>query len=359
MTKFILRRLVQAIPTFFGVTLLSYLIMVLAPGDPVSIMSFDPEMRQETRERLALALGVNDPWIVQYLRWLVGDDWMRWDSDGDGVADGSVIIPLDVNGDGIPEPPGERRGILRGDFGRSFEYFDNPLNLIMDFLPATLELNVMVLIVSITIGIPLGVLAAIRRGSIFDQIVRVMAVIGNAVPDFWMSFILLLVFGPPLLDLLPMGNRCPIESFREPCPPIYLRLHHMALPVFVLSLGAIAGYSRYMRASMLDTISSDYVRTARSKGLSSRAVWFKHALRNALIPIATFLGPTITGLLGGSVVVEQIFSWPGIGRFLLDSTISQDYPVIMALVVIGAVLTIMGYLLSDILYAVFDPRIRY
>jgi peptide/nickel transport system permease protein len=341
MTKFIIRRLLQAIPTFFGITLISYLIMTAAPGDPVSLLTFDPNVTIEEKERLAERLGTNDPWPLQYIRWLIGDDWMTFDTDGDGVAD----------------ERGDRYGILRGDFGQSFKYKEDTLSLIGNFVLPTIELNIAVLIVGAGIGVPLGIVAAVMRGSTFDSATRVGAVIGQSVPDFWMGFILIMVFGRPILDLLPMGGRC--APTRGGCPPIYDRLEYLVLPTAVLALGLIAIYSRYMRASMLETINSDYVRTARAKGLTNRMVWFRHGARNALIPLATFLGPTITSLLGGAVVIESIFAWPGLGRLFLDSITAQDYPVVMAAVVIGSVATILGYILSDVLYAVFDPRIRF
>jgi peptide/nickel transport system permease protein len=356
MTRYIIRRLLQSIPTFFGITLISYFIMVAAPGDPVSLLTFDPSIRPEHRARLAVELGVNDPVYIQYLRWLLGDDWMRWDSDGDGVSDQSFLIPLDADGDGVAEPPGRRLGILRGDFGRSFRYRENPLKLIGDYLPATIELNIAVITVTLTFGIPLGIFAAIHRGKWFDNSSRVLAVLGSSVPIQWLGLILIIVFGPQMLDLLPMGGRC--APVRGGCPPIYGRIEYLLLPTFVLAVGGIAGWSRFMRASMLENITSDYVRTARSKGLPNRIVWFKHTARNALVPMATFLGPTLVSFLGGSVITETIFSWPGVGRFLVQSISGQDYPVIMAEVVIAASLTILAYLLSDILYATFDPRIR-
>jgi len=357
MTKFIIRRLLQSIPTFFGVTIIAFLIMVAAPGDPVSLLSFNPTTRPEQRAILAAKLGVSDSVPIQYLRWLLGDDWMRWDSDGDDIADGSFLIALDTNGDGINEPPGDRYGILRGDFGRSFTYKQDPLTLIGQFLPATIELQMVVLTVSITIGIPIGVLAAIWRGGFFDNITRILAVIGNAVPDFWLAFLLIIFLAGPGLGLFPSGGRC--APIRGGCPPIYQRLSYLVLPASVLIVGAIAGWSRYMRAAMLETISSDYIRTARAKGLSNTNVWFKHGLRNALIPVATFLGPVLVGLIGSSVIIERIFSWPGYGRLTLTAVTAQDYPIVMASVVIGALLTILAYLISDVLYAVFDPRIRF
>jgi peptide/nickel transport system permease protein len=347
MTKFLIRRIFQAIPTFFGITLLSYMIMVAAPGDPVSILSFNlreqsgnANMNETEKQALEHRLGVGDPFYLQYIRWLIGDDWMWFDTDGDGEMD----------------THGESYGILRGDFGKSFKFRENPLKLIGERLPATIELNLMVIAVVLSIGVPLGILAAIYRSGWFDNSTRVVAVIGDAVPSFWMGFMLLLVFAFSL-HLLPTGGRC--APVRGGCPPLYARVEYIILPTFVLALGGIAGWSRFMRASMLETINSDYVRTARAKGLTNRRVWFKHAARNALIPMATFLGPTLVSFLGGAVIVETIFSWPGIGLFLISSLTSQDYPVIMASVVIGAVLTIIGYLISDVLYAVFDPRIRF
>ncbi len=340
MIKFIIRRLIQSIPTFFGITLLSYLIIVAAPGDPVAMMTFDPKISPETRQLMAERLGVNDPWPLQYVRWLVGDDWMRFDSNGDGIRD----------------EPGTRLGILRGDFGQSFRFKEDPLKLISERLPATIELNIATLFISLFVGLAIGVLAAVWRGGKFDSATRILAVVGDAIPEFWLGFMALMIFSAPLLGLFPLGGRC--APTRGGCPPIYDRLEYLILPTIVVSLGGIAGWSRYMRASMLENINSDYIRTAKAKGLSDRVVWFKHGLRNALIPMATFLGPTFVSLLGGSVIIENIFSWPGVGLLLFQSLTSQDYPVIMASVVIGAVLTMIGYMISDILYAVFDPRIR-
>ena len=401
MTRYIIRRLLQAIPTFFGITLLSYIMIVLAPGDPVSTLFFRPDMSPETRADIEDRLGVNDPLPVQYLRWLAGDDWMTVDEvtwhrieleDGSGgwLLDNMVTFDEETQTysltasrqpyrDGPEESAeitgrvrnsqsfevvetstlkikGENKGILRGDFGTSFSLDQSPLKLIMERMPASIELNLAVLLVSVFLGVIIGVLAAIWRGTAFDQATRVLAVIGDAVPSFWLSFLVILAFASPGLGWFPMGDRC--AYVRGGCPPIYERLEYLVLPTLVLALGGISAWSRYLRAAMLENINSDYIRTAKSKGLPGRTVWFKHALRNALIPMATFLGPAFVGLLGGSVVIEQIFGWPGIGRLTLTALTQQDYPIIMASVVIGSILTIIAYLISDILYAVFDPRIR-
>lgn len=356
MSRYVLRRLLQAIPTFFGITILAYMLMS-ASGNPVRVLSFRPNSSAEEQERLAAVLGVNDPWPVQYLRWLLGDDWMRWDSNGDGISDQAVILSLDVNGDGEPEPPGERLGVLRGDFGTSFVKKRPVLEMIFERVPATLELSVASLILGSIVGLTVGCLAAIKRGGWFDNVSRIVAVIFDAIPAFWLSLMLILIFGSTL-RILPIGDRCKL-TLDDSCPPIYERIEYMILPVFVFSTGLISGYSRLMRSSMLDVISKDYIRTAYAKGLSDRAVIFVHGARNALIPIATSFGPAILGLVGGAVVIETIFNYPGVGRTLFEAATGRDYPVVMAATIYAAFATIIGYLLSDMMYGVLDPRIRF
>jgi peptide/nickel transport system permease protein len=362
MYRYILRRLIQAIPTFFGITFLAYGLMYLTPGGPLGALSFsNPRMKPEQAERIAIRLGINDPFYIQYVRWLLGDDWMRWDTNGDNFADASFLIPLDANEDGENEPPGDRRGLLRGDFGYSFFNNRPVLNVLIEKLPATLELSLSSLIIGATVGVLIGIFAAVQQGGWFDTASRVLAVVFNAVPVFWLSLLLIYFFavwmkGTPIE--LPLGGRCRV-TLDDSCPPIHERIRYMILPVFILSTGLIAGYSRFMRASMLDVISQDYIRTAKAKGLSSLRVWFGHAMRNALIPIATFLGPTITGLLGGAVITETVFNYPGVGLTVVEAFTQRDYPVVMAVTIYAALATILGYLLSDILYGLIDPRIRY
>ena len=358
MTKYVVRRILQSIPTLFGISLLVYAIMLATPGGPVAALTFGPRTTPLEREALAAQLGVNDPFYIQYLRWLLGDDWMRFDSDGDGISDTAYLIPLDADGDGEPEPPGYRRGIFRGDFGSSFYHGRrHVLDVILERVGATFELGLASFMVGITLGLPIGVLAAVNRGGLFDNITRIMSVVFNAMPSFWLGLMLLLVFGGTGLGLLPMGNRCGIVLVGG-CPPFHGRLEYMVLPTFVIAAGAVAAYSRFMRASLLDVSNQDYIRTARAKGLSSQSVWFGHGLRNALIPIATLLGPTITGILSGAAITETIFSWPGLGRLVVSSITQRDYPTVMAVVMFAALATIIGYLISDILYALIDPRIR-
>jgi peptide/nickel transport system permease protein len=357
MYKYVGRRLLQSIPIFFGITLLSYALMVLAPGNPVARITFNPRMAPAEREAIAAQLGVYDPLPLQYLRWLMGDDWMRWDSDGDNISDRSFILPLDANGDGQPEPRGVNRGILRGDFGNSFVGRRPVLEVIVERLPATIELAIAAFLTSLILGTLLGVMAAVRRGGIFDNLSRLVAVFLNAVPDFWLGLILILIFGAQL-GLLPMGSQCK-PSLTGDCPIVWNRLEFLLLPMLVLAAPPIASYSRFMRASMLETLGKDYVRTAHAKGLANRAVWTRHGARNALIPLASLVGQQFTVLLGGAVVVETIFSWPGIGRLSVNAVLQQDYPVVMAVVILSSVVSILGFIVTDCLYAIIDPRIRF
>lgn len=358
MIKYIIRRLVQSIPIFFGITLLSYLLLWLAPGSVIERLYFAPNIKAETRARLAAQLGIDDPFHIQYLRWLAGDDWLRWDSDGDGVADGAfeLLAPLDEDGDGVAEPPGDNYGILRGDFGRSFIRKQPVLDIIMANLPATLELGIASILTSLALGIPIGVISAVRRGRLFDNVARVMSVIFDAVPNFWLGYILLYIFGV-WLGLLPIGGRC-VPNLYGVCPPLFQRIQYLPLPTFVFAAGFVALFSRYVRTSTLDVLSQDYIRTARAKGLAPRAVNFRHAMRNAMIPVATLLGPIITNVWAGAIVIETVFAWPGVGRIAFNSAIQQDYPVVMGIVIMASLGTILGFLLSDILYVLIDPRIR-
>jgi peptide/nickel transport system permease protein len=369
MTRHIVRRLIKSIPTIFGITILSFILMVAAKGDPIAMLTFDPDIPKEVRDQMREDLGLNDPLPVQYLSWMFGNDWMWWKE--------AAWRQKYIN-NGTPEeeiPPREvGYGIIRGDFGNSFKYKREAIGMIWERVPATVELGIASLLVGIIIGIPVGILAAIWRGSFFDNFTRIAAVIGNALPVFWLGIMLLLFVGVILDDFqIPgtdivlqtdwgRGNRCDLAAnSRRGCGavPIYERLEYMILPTIVLSYGFVAGYSRFMRTAMLDTMNSDYIRTARAKGLPNSTVWFKHAARNSLIPIATFLGPAVVGVLSGAAITEAIFSWPGLGRLFLEAIAGQDYPLVMASVIIGAVSTVIAFIISDILYAVFDPRIRF
>ena len=358
MIKYLIRRLVQAIPIFFGITLLSYLLLWLAPGSVVERLYFAPNIKAETRAKLAAQLGIDDPFHIQYLRWLAGDDWLRWDSDGDGVADRALgwLAPLDEDGDGIPEPPGENYGILRGDFGRSFIKKQPVMEIILANLPATLELGIATILTSLVIGIPVGVLSAVTRGRLFDNSARVMSVIFDAIPNFWLGYILLYIFGV-WLGIAPIGGRCTPNLYGV-CPSLFQRFQYLPLPTIVFAAGFVALFSRYVRTSTLEVLNEDYIRTARAKGLSPQVVNFRHAMRNAMIPVATLLGPIITNVWAGAIIIETVFAWPGVGRIAFTSAIQQDYPVVMGITIFASLGTILGFLLSDILYVLIDPRIR-
>lgn len=434
MTKFVIRRILQSIPTLIGITLIAYFIMDIVPGNPLSQITLDPNLSPEQRNAIFEANGFNDPFFIKYFRWLTGDapytfnqepSWAVALSNGEtviinaksgdvaeiratdqmgqdvtdktirrgqagdqpvdanaaqeialGAVTGADItvtevgwlpyydafvlwqgrqLPIWRSGEIVGEEVGTARGVLRGDFGISYVSKKPTTQAIGIRIGATFELGMISLIVGLLIGIPVGVLAAVWQGSIFDQVTRIGAVLVSAIPVFWLGLILLLVFGS-WLQILPMGNRFPISLSGD--YSIGDRIKHLILPVFTLSSFTIATFSRFMRASLLNVLNEDYVRTARAKGLSDRKVWFKHALRNAMIPIATILGPSLTGVLSGAVLTETIYSWPGMGALVVNSVTQQDYPVIMGIVLLFAVLTIVGYLISDILYAVFDPRIR-
>jgi peptide/nickel transport system permease protein len=234
--------------------------------------------------------------------------------------------------------------------------------MVLERVPNTVQLNIAAIVIGYAIGIPTGVYAAVKQNSVFDNVARVLAVVFNAVPSFWLSLVVMLLFavkfkqwGLPSIAMGGMYTITPDNRFKY---DILDRLKHLLPPATILATGTIAGLYRYMRTEVLEVIHQDYIRTARAKGLSERIVNFVHAGRNALIPIATFLGPTITGLLGGAVITETLWSWPGLGRMFVEANFKRDYPVVLAGFVIGAIAVILGNMLSDIFYALFDPRIR-
>jgi peptide/nickel transport system permease protein len=341
MGKYILRRLIQAVPTFFGITIISFLIMLAAPGDPVSLITFTPGNQDPERAAtMTRQLGLDQPALIQYIYWLVGNDWALVDSDGDGESDSY----------------GTRRGLLRGDLGNSIKQQRPVTDLIIERIPATLQLTLTALVVGYGIGIVLGVLAAAYHKSWVDTVIRIISVGGNAIPPFWLGLILILVFSISL-GLLPMSGMRDITRFGSGFD-LGDTLSHMVMPVAVLSLGTIAFISRFVRTEMLEVLGQDYIRTARAKGLTQRVIWSRHAVRNALIPVATFLGQQLGTLLAGAVVIERVFSWPGMGRLIVDAVFQRDFPLVMGSVVFASIFFILGVLLSDILYVWIDPRIR-
>ena len=378
MTRYIIRRLIQAIPNFFGITILVFIIMSLVPGGFVELLYFgDPDVTPEDKERLEDALGLNDPLPLQYLRWLIGDDWQVVERRAPFARQSFPWLQLLNDGtiqrmyaDAVDEIHGNAKGILRGDFGRSFKTNRDAFKSVVDLLPATLELGVASLLFGLVTGIPVGIIAAIYKNGWFDNSSRVLAVFLNSIPNFWLGLIFLYVFAFSL-GLLPTGDRYDIgeraeailraggDSSHIPIPPIWTRLEYLLLPVIVLGAAGLAGNSRLMRSTMLDTIHQDYIRTARAKGLPLRVIWFKHGVRNALIPIAVGLGPGIAFIWGGAPVTEAVFTWPGIGRLSIIALGQRDFPIVLTVVVLSAIATIVGFLLSDVFVAMLDPRVRF
>lgn len=327
MISYMLRRVLQAIPTILGVTILSFMLMYYAPGDPIQIMTFGTNTNAEDRARLAEEFCLDRSAAEQYMIWMIGD-----------VRKGKCAT----------------KGILRGDFGVSLRDRQPVLGLITQRIGPTVELGVWALIMGVFIGVTVGVISAIRHGSWVDNMSRFFSVVFDALPSFWLALIMIMYFSVQL-GWLPVGGRLPLN---DDDITILDRARHLVMPSFVLAVGWIALMSRFMRAETLEVIRREYVRTAHSKGLHPRQVNFKHAARNALIPVVTFLGPGLVGLLSGAVVIERIFSWPGLGRLIVDAVNARNYPIVMASVIFSAVLVVTGNLLTDFLLVLVDPRIR-
>jgi peptide/nickel transport system permease protein len=343
--QYILRRLLQTVVILLLLSVLFFALVNLAPGGPLAGYGQSRHVQPEKVEILKRQLGLDKPLTVQYIVWLVGNNWMK----------------VDINGDGIAESYGTRRGILRGDFGFSFRTREPVLNVIGERLPNTAYLMMVTLFTAILIAIPIGIISAVKQYSVFDIAVTTFSFAGQALPEFWLGLILLLIFYAWLKSpitgeaLLPSGGIATIGAAFS----LGDRLRHLILPVATGALGWIAWYSRFMRSSMLDVIHQDYLRTARAKGLSERKVLYKHALRNALIPLVTLFALDLPYIFGGAVFVEMLFSWPGMGQLYYQAALQRDYPILLAILIIGAVFILLSNLMADILYAVLDPRIRY
>ncbi len=345
MGRYILRRLLQTIPMLFLLSIGLFAMVNLAPGGPVASLSGARHVNPQRAEQLRRQLGLDQPLPLQYVIWLVGNDWMKVDADGDGVA----------------ESHGQRRGILRGDFGYSFRTRKPVLEEILERLPNTVYLMSVTLLVVALLAIPIGVLSAVRQYSVFDILVTTLSFAGQAIPEFWLGLILILVFYVALRNpftgapLLPAGG---MHTLGAPFSP-WDWLKHLILPVTMGAVGWVAWYTRFLRSSMLDVINMDYIRTARAKGLSERKVLYRHALRNALIPLTTILALDLPYIFAGSLYVELVFSWPGMGRLYYQAAVQRDYPLLMAILIIAAATTAFCNLLADIGYALLDPRVHY
>ena len=322
MLRYLSKRLLLMIPLLLGITLISFVVIHLAPGEPTDLQTdLNPQASVEARERLRAQYDLDKPLHVQYGKWL------------------GRLVQL--------------------DFGDSFSQDHRPVfDKIVERLPITILINVLSIALILAVAVPIGILSAVRRNSLFDQGTTVFVFLGFATPSFWLALLLMDLLGVRL-GLFPIaGIKSLGHEYLSFAGRIWDQLHHLILPVFISAFGGLAGFSRYMRSTMLEVIRQDYILTARAKGLSERAVIYRHALRNALLPVITILGLSVPGLIGGSVIFETIFAIPGMGKLFYDGVMMRDYPLIMGILVIGAVLTLIGNLLADIGYALADPRIR-
>jgi peptide/nickel transport system permease protein len=365
MTKYIIRRVIQAIPVLFGITLVVYSILLAAPGGPTARFAQNPRVTIEQREKFKKAWGLDQPIPVQYCRWM---GICNPDGEGLGVFIGPNGLPHF-----LPTPlSGGTNGVLHGDLGVSIDSAEPVLARITRAALPTAILAGFALVIWISVSMLMGTYAAIRRYTFFDQAATVFAYVGYAMPTFWLGIMLIYLFSGPGLDLLPAGGMTetrlspPFGSDaywkylgRDPIEAIVDISKHLILPVITLVVVNIAGDTRFVRASMLEALQQDFVRTAKAKGLSGRAVVFKHAFRNAMLPVVTNIGLELPFLFTGAIVTETIFAWPGIGRLTIDATRGFDYPLLMGILLVTSVFVVLANLLADIAYALVDPRIKY
>jgi len=316
--KIVLKRVLAAIPLMFGITLLSFMIMRLAPGDPV-MMFTDPTITIQDMAQLRQNLGLDQPLVIQYFAWL--------------------------------------KQVLQGNLGVSFISGKPVLEAILERLPATLLLSISSLVMILLITFPLGLFSGYFKGSIFDDTVTVFTFVGLSIPTFWLGLVLILLFS---LEL----NWFPTAGFLDPYlfdAGLFAQagsvLHHLCLPLLTIVIGGIAGLTRYYRFGIIGILNQDYIQAARARGISENRLLTRHAVKNAILPIITILGLSLPGLIGGSFVIEYIFSWPGMGQLGVNAVFSRDYPIIMGTILMSSTLIILGNLLADIVYVWVDPRI--
>jgi peptide/nickel transport system permease protein len=322
MVVYIFKRLIFMLPILIGITLISFFVIHLAPGNPLTEqLGLNPKVSMGARLQLAKLYGLNKPLISQYISWI--------------------------------------KRIATLNFGRSFTADHEPvIKEISRTIGITILINSLALIFIFIFSIPIGAISAVKQNSLFDKISTVIVFIGFAAPSFWVALLLIIFFGINL-HWLPIGGITSLNyRFLSPAGKIINISKHLIMPVFVAGFGGIAGLSRYLRGNMLEVYKSEYITTARAKGLKEYIVVYKHALKNALIPFITILGLSVPGLIGGSVIIETIFDINGMGRLFYQSVLARDYPTIMGILVIGAVLTLLGNLIADVAYAIVDPRLR-
>ena len=320
MTRYLIRRLLGMIPLLIGISFLVYALLNLVPGSPTDQYEFSANFTPADRERIRENLGLNDPWYVRYFIWL--------------------------------------GNVLQGDFGNSLVNYQPVLARLEETLPNTLLLTGTALGFALLLSVPVGIWAAVKRNSFFDRSTTILSVAFFSVPSVWLGLMLLIIFGVKFqewgLYSLPVGG---MKTLRGESG-LWDRIEHLILPAFTLGVIQLAGWTRYIRSSMLEVIRQDYIRTAQSKGLHQRVVLLGHAFRNALLPLLTLIGLTLPDLFGGAVIVEEVFSWNGVGRLTVDALIRNDYTVAMAAIMMLAFLTVIGNLFADVMYGVMDPRVR-
>jgi dipeptide transport system permease protein len=334
MFRFVLTRLGLVVPTFIGITLLTFAMIRLVPGDPIELLAGERGVTPERHAQLRAEYGFDKPLLEQYWNYI--------------------------------------SGVLRGDLGKSITTKQPVLEEFFTLFPATVELSVFAIFLAIAIGLPAGIIAAVRRGSVFDHTVMGTALTGYSMPIFWWA-LLLIIFFSGMLGWTPVSGRISLLYFFEPVTGFMLidsllsgqegafrsALSHLVLPAIVLSTIPLAVIARQTRSAMLEVLNEDYVRTARAKGLSPGRVITVHALRNALIPVITVIGLQVGVLFSGAVLTESIFSWPGIGKWLIDSISRRDYPSVQGGILMIATTVILVNLLVDLVYGLINPRIRH
>jgi len=314
--QYIIRRLIQIIPIVIGITIVTFFLIKMCPGNPLKVMLFNPDIKPEERARLERLYGLDQPIHIQYFKWLIR--------------------------------------LLQGDLGWSL-YTSRPVTKhILERIGPTALLAGITLFLSFLIAIPFGILSATKQYSLLDYSSTVIIFFGMSLPIYFLGLVAIYIFAVKL-GILPTSG---MKTLGVPFS-IWDRIKHLVLPLSVLTFYQIAPFVRYARSSMLEVIREDYVRTARSKGLSERDVLYKHALRNALIPIVTIFGLSIPFIFNGAYITETIFAWPGMGRLAVGAVFQRDYPILMGTTLVSAILVLLGNLIADILYAVVDPRIRY
>lgn len=327
MRRYLTRRVIQLVPLFLIVTMMTFGLMYLAPGGPEQIFlsGEDPNISPEEIYKLREKWGLNDPFYVQYGKWLY-----------------NVVV--------------------KQDLGRSFRTQRPVMEQWAARLPATIQLNVVVLLLTYGLAIPLGIITAVRQYSALDYAASTFSFLGFAMPNFWVGLMLIIFIA------LPSGGKIPTSGYgtygltpetHGMLTVVLDRAKYMLLPAITLATGGLAAITRYMRNSMLEVLKEDYVRTARAKGVSEKIVIYKHALRNALLPIITISGGFIGGLFGGSIITEQVFSWPGVGQYAIQAINSKDHPVVLALLLFGFLVGTVSSFMTELIYVFVDPRIKY